>query len=116
MRKISSLFGKPTISSANGEFLGTVTGVLCGKSLKTVEYLNILKDSDTLSDYLFVAPRSVKSISDAPVVLTYLCIKNAAKERVITWSFPWRKIYSAKGDTVGAAAPVLSIPLKVRVS
>lgn len=106
MRKISSLFGKPTISSANGEFLGTVTGVLCGKSLKTVEYLNILKDSDTLSDYLFVAPRSVKSISDESVVLTNnLCIKNAAEIKGDNVEFPiGGKIYSAKGDTVGAVA------------
>ncbi len=106
MRKISSLCGKHAISASNGEYLGAITGVLCDKSLKTVEYLNILKSSDTLDDYCFAAPRSIKSIFDESVVLTNnLCIKNSAEIKCDAVEFPsGGKIYSADGVAVGVVA------------
>lgn len=110
MRKVSDLLNKPAISAANGDLIGKVTGVLCGKGLKTIEYLNILKGGDGLNDYVFAAPRSVKTITDKTVVLTNnLCIKNAADISIDEKTeFPLGgAIYAADGRTVGVVADLL---------
>lgn len=76
MRKITSYLSLPVISGAEYKILGNITGVLCDKRLKSVDYFVF---RDTLSENpenKYVAQRSVKKINDDSVVLSnLLCIK-----------------------------------------
>lgn len=78
MRKISDFLSKPLISLNNATFEGTIIGFLCGKKLKTIEYLCILIENNTLDEIKYVSIKRIKNANEnAVTVLNNLCIKNA---------------------------------------
>lgn len=78
MRKISDFLSKPLISLNNASFEGTIIGFLCGKKLKTIEYLCILIENNTSDEIKYVSIKRIKNANEnAVTVLSNLCIKNA---------------------------------------
>ncbi len=104
MRKITSYLSLPVISGSNQEILGTITGVLCDKRLKTVEFFTFSDLFSAFPTRYYVAQRSLKRINDDSVVLSnLLCIKNDAdifgKDLV---EFPLgAPVYTSDGKALG---------------
>lgn len=104
MRKITSYLSLPVISGAQHKILGTITGVLCEKRLKSVDFFTFSDLYSKDSEKMFVAQRSLKKINDDSVVLSnLLCIKNEAdvsgKDLI---EFPLgAPVYTADGKALG---------------
>lgn len=77
MRKITSYLSLPVISGSQHKILGTITGVLCEKRLKSVGFFAFSDLYSKDSENMYVAARSLKKINDDSVVLSnLLCIKS----------------------------------------
>lgn len=104
MRKVSEILKKTAISADKGEILGEITGVLCGKDLKTVDYFMLDCLSGAISLCKFLPPRFIRSINDDSVLVSNkLCIKNADEIDVTKYSdislvLP---VYDADGKKLG---------------
>lgn len=109
MRKVSDLLSKPLISTGNATFEGVISGFLCDKRLKAVEYLNILVENEALDERKYVALRYVKNIADDSVTITNnLCIKSAEEvdfEKYIDNPVNCR-IFDSDGTLIGKVTDV----------
>lgn len=72
MRKITSYLSLPVISGSQHKILGTITGVLCEKRLKSVGFFAFSDLYSKDSENMYVAARSLKKINDDSVVLSNL--------------------------------------------
>ena len=104
MRKITSYLSLPVISGSQHKILGTITGVLCEKRLKSVGFFAFSDLYSKDSENMYVAARSLKKINDDSVVLSnLLCIKSqsdvSGKDLI---EFPLgAPVYSADGKALG---------------
>ena len=104
MRKITSYLSLPVISGSQHKILGTITGVLCEKRLKSVGFFAFSDLYSKDSENMYVAARSLKKINDDSVVLSnLLCIKSqydvSGKDLI---EFPLgAPVYTADGKALG---------------
>ena len=107
MRKITSYLSLPVISGSQHKILGTITGVLCEKRLKSVGFFAFSDLYSKDSENMYVAARSLKKINDDSVVLSnLLCIKSqsdvSGKDLI---DFPLgAPVYTADGKALGVPA------------
>lgn len=110
MRKITSYLSLPVISGSQHKILGTITGVLCEKRLKSVGFFAFSDLYSKDSENMYVAARSLKKINDDSVVLSnLLCIKPIRRfgKRPYRISPRRARIYRRRKSTRGSFGFVL---------